>query len=232
MLVMLAALLLQSAPTPNSPPASIEGMVVDSQMQPVAGAEVRAFWDPPPMMYQPDQVPRGYSDSAGKFLISNLSPGGFQLWVSAPGYVSQTYGAKTSGSVLSSNGTVISLVSGQKASGITVRLTAASTISGHVVSNNGDPLSGMSISVVRAAYDSSGMRIFVLVSGGTETDDRGEYRIAGIPPGRYYLRAGASDAKIPNQFRQLMGRSPVSSGAYGAMYYPGVGDVSGEKYLR
>ena len=232
-LVVLAMLLLQSPPTTSpSAPASIEGIVLDSQMNPVAGAEVSAFWDPPPMIYQPNQVPRGYSDNAGKFVISNLSPGGYQLWITAAGYVPQTYGAKTAGGMLSSTGKVVSLVSGQKAGGITVRLIAASTISGRVVSISGDPLSGMSVNAVQSGYDSSGMRIFVPVSGGTETDDRGEYRISGIPPGRYYLRAASPDSKLPNELRRQIGRPPVSSGAYAAMYYPGVADVSGASFVE
>lgn len=230
-LVLAAALLLQLPPTANTQgPASIEGIVVDKQMQPVAGAEVSAFWEPPPMAYQPDQVPRGYTDSAGKFVIPNITPGGFRLWVSASGYVPQTYGAKAAGGL--STGTVISLAPGQSVRGITVLLTAASTISGRVTSSTGELLSGMNVNAVRIAYDSSGIKKFITTNGAAQTDDRGEYRITGIAPGRYYLRAESPGSSIPNELLQRIGRAPISSGAYGAMYYPGVADASGASLLE
>jgi len=230
-LALLAILLLQSPPTTNTQPsASIEGIVVDSQMQPVAGAEVSAFWDPPPMTYQPDQLPRTNTDSAGKFVMRNLAPGGYRLFVSANGYVSQTFGAKTAGNS-GATGTVISLVPGQTVREVMVRLTAASTISGRVTSSNGDPLSGMNVNAVRIAFDSSGMKTFVPV-GSTQSNDRGEYRISGIPPGRYYMRAESSRSGISNELLQRIGRAPVSSGAYAPMYYPGVGDVSGASLVE
>jgi len=44
--VLLAALILQLPPTTNTQaPASIEGIVVDSQMKPVVGAQVSAYWN-------------------------------------------------------------------------------------------------------------------------------------------------------------------------------------------
>ena len=231
-LLLFAALLLQSPPTMNSQaPASIEGIVVDQQMQPVAGAEVNAFWDPPPMVYQPDQLPRTNADTAGKFVIRNLVPGRYRVFVSAPGYVSQTYGAKTAGNS-GASGTVISLVPGQSVREVTVRLTAASTISGRVTSSTGEPLSGMNVNAVRIAYDSSGIKKFITANGAAQTDDRGEYRITGIAPGRYYLRAETPGSSIPNEVLQRIGRAPVSSGAYGAMYYPGVAEASGASLLE
>ena len=231
-LVLFSALLLQSLPTTNSPaPASIEGIVVDSQMQPVAGADVSAFWDPPPMAYQPDQLPRTNTDTAGKFVIRNIAPGGYRIFVSASGYVAQTYGAKTAGNS-GATGTVISLVPGQSVRDITVRLTAASTITGRVISSSGEPLSGMNVNAVRIAFDSSGLKTFVLSNGGARTDDRGEYRITGIVPGRYYVRAESPGPSVPNELLQRIGMPPVSRGAFAAMYYPGVDDVSGASLVE
>jgi hypothetical protein len=229
-LLMVAALLLQSPPTPTQTPASIEGMVVDKQMRPVAGAEVSAFWDPPPMTYQPDQLPRTNTDTAGKFVISNLAPGGYRIFVSATGYVPQTYGAKTAGNS-GATGTVISLIPGQTAREVTVPLTAASTISGRVVSGTGEPLSGMNVNAVRIAFDSSGLKTFVPV-GSTQSDDRGEYRIGWLPPGRYFVRAETSGTRISNELLQRAGRPPISRGAYAAMYYPGASDVSGASLVE
>jgi len=121
-------------------------------------------------------------------VIPNLAAGGYRIVVNAPGYVIQTYGAKTVGVGSSARGTVISLAPGQSVREITVRLTAASTISGRVTSSNGIPLSGMDVHALRVAYDSSGSKTLVSDSG-SQTDDRGEYRLTGMAPGRYYVRA-------------------------------------------
>ena len=232
-LLMLLAMLLQSTPSANSQAtASIEGIVVDRQMLPVAGAEVIAFWEPPPMAYQSSQLPRTNTDASGKFIIRNLAPGGYRVTVSATGYASQIYGKKTAGNTGPASGTVLTLGAGQSVGEITVILTTASTISGRVVSSNGEPLTGINVNAVRAAYDSSGIKSFVSASGGTQTDDRGEYRIAGVAPGSYYLRAATPGYSVPNELLQMVGRSPVSSGAFGAMYFPGVNDVSGASLLE
>ncbi|HLQ77864.1 MAG TPA: carboxypeptidase-like regulatory domain-containing protein [Terriglobia bacterium] len=225
--VPLAALILQLPPTTNTQaPASIEGMVVDNQMRPVAGAEVSSYWELPPLAYRANQVPRTNTDSAGKFVIPNLAPGGYRIGVNAPGYVFQTYGAKTVGVGSSARGMVISLAPGQSVREITVRLTAASTISGRVTASNGIPLSGMDVHALRVAYDSSGSKTLVSDSG-SQTDDRGEYRLTGMGPGRYYVRAETPYFSTnQNEVLQRMGRPPVSSGFYATTYYPGSGDFS------
>jgi hypothetical protein len=46
----------------------------------------------------PDRVPRAFSDSSGKFLISKLEPGGYHVYVVAAGFVAQYYDAKAGGS--------------------------------------------------------------------------------------------------------------------------------------
>jgi hypothetical protein len=101
-ILLLAVMLLQAQapanPGAESSTASIEGVVVDGDMKPVAGAEVSAYWDPMPMMYMPDRVPRAFSDSSGKFLISKLEPGGYHVYVVAAGFVAQYYDAKAGGS--------------------------------------------------------------------------------------------------------------------------------------
>jgi hypothetical protein len=56
-----------SALPAQSPKASIEGTVLSIGDQPIAGAEVKAFWSPPPMTVNLNDVPTATTDSNGSF---------------------------------------------------------------------------------------------------------------------------------------------------------------------
>jgi hypothetical protein len=180
LLLTLAALILQFAtvPIPPGPRASIEGIVVGTANQPVVGAEVRAFWSPPPAGYSSDQVPRTVTDNEGKFVLRELGAGGYRLEVRASGYAWQEYGAKP-GEASARTGTVVTLAPGQITPGITIPLTTDGILSGRITSTSGEPLLGMEVFALRRIFDAHGFSTLRVVGQRGETNDRGEYRIAG-----------------------------------------------------
>ena len=181
LLLPFVALLLQAPaiPVAPGPQAAIEGLVVNAGNQPVSGAEVRAFWSPPPAVFTPDQVPQTITDKDGRFAIRELGAGGYRVQVRAPGYVSQEYGM------------LISLSPGQTLQGITVRLVTDTVISGRITSTSGSPLLKMDVYALRKVYDAFGWATFVPQGVRGETNDRGEYRITGLGPGKYCIRASS-----------------------------------------
>src|SRR5438309_1968584 len=66
-------------------------------------------------------------------------------------------------------------------------------------------------------------------AGAAKTNDRGEYRLYWITPGRYYVVAGSLDA-LGSSFQSVesggLGGSPneYQSTGYGVTFYPGVSD--------
>jgi len=228
--LVILALLVQLPESPQTT-GSIEGLILGSGDQPLAGAEVKAWWEVPPASYRPDEVPRATTGSDGRFVIQNVNPGKYRIVATAAGYVIQGFGADRPGRVASNAGTVISVGSRQTTQGITVRLVADSIISGRITSASGEPLVRMEVRAARRVFDESGSSSWS-IDGTAQTNDRGEYRIAGIAPGRYFV-FGAS---IPEGIIELERRRAVSErsadpvlptpGLFPPTFYPGTADSS------
>jgi hypothetical protein len=94
---------------------------------------------------------------------------------------------------------------------VVLKLIPEAVIFGRIESD-GVPVEGLQVKLM-AAHIVEGRRRWDPLGGDT-TDDEGNFRIANLQSGTYYLVAG------PNWNPQMM------SGGYPAMYYPGVSDIS------
>jgi hypothetical protein len=164
---------------------------------------------PPP----PAAIPAVYTDRGGKFVIPDLEPGGYRLSVFAADYVRQEYGQR----VFPGQGTLLTLTSGQVMKDLVLRLNQTGTVTGRVRDNMGQPAVGVNVQLLKSAYNGIGQKI-LQSAGSTSTNDRGEYRLYWITPGRYYVAVGDS---IPGLSVQ---RATASEG-YMFTYYPGVADL-------
>jgi len=176
----------------------------------------------------PKTVPPAVTDDLGRFTFLDLDEGSFTLQILANGYVSLNYGQRfTNGP-----GTPITLTAGQDLKNLAITLTPASNISGRVTDRSDQPLVNVPVQLLRYSYDSQGQRSFQPV-GATKTNDRGEYRIYWITPGRYYLMAGTpglGTSPFMAMMTMIAGGDATSANevpvplAYA--YYPGVLDFS------
>jgi hypothetical protein len=213
-LILIAAFALApSQDLVRRPCCSIGGIILDNSGKPIVGAEIRAFWSHPPAIFTPDQVPKAFSDSNGRFSISDLSIGGYQVSARAQGFVTQSYGAKRS----TATGKEILLSAEESHSDLTLKLIPAGSISGRIISTTGVALVGIDVHALSRVYDSTGWKYYFPAAPSVQTNDKGEYRLSGLGPGRYYVRA---DALFPETDRPVSGRSPVSSGKFEGTYYP------------
>lgn len=128
------------------------------------------------------------TDEAGTFELKDLPPGRFHLSATRPGFVSAAYGAKRP----NRPGSTINLADGERTTGIALRLLPGAVITGTVRNPHGEPSPGVRVVVLRSAlrYD-TGERTLVSVAGGlgSTTDDRGMYRVYGLPPDDYFVVA-------------------------------------------
>lgn len=124
------------------------------------------------------------SDSAGHFKIEGIEPGRYNLMANRTGFVNQSYGAKAPNT---GPGTPLTLSSGQKLKDITFKLTPHGVIVGRVIDEDGDPLANVQLQCQRYMYNRGKKQL--LPFGGGNTNDLGEYRIFGLPPGKYYVSA-------------------------------------------
>jgi len=209
-----------AAPQQNNT-SSIEGLVLRAGTNdPIAGAQVVLARVPPsglasgPGLPSLDAAPPSVTtDAAGKFIFKDVAPATYRLSVTRDGFVLQEYGSRRIGQ--QGTGTVLNPTSGHPIKDVVVVLTATGSINGRVFGPMGEPLSGMEVQVLRAAYDSSGARNFRVI-GTAQTDDRGAYRLYWITPGRYYISAGPSThfANLPPAI------SASSSKTYITTFYP------------
>ena len=155
------------------------------------------------------------SDAEGKFHIDNVQPEKYLATATAEGFAN----------VQSTSGVKLFTVSGQQpVSGIEIRLAPLSVIAGKVTDDADQPLDGVSVMALRYFYQGDSKTLNV--GGSAQTDDRGQFRIFDIQPGRYYLVASAQYRGPSSYGDPERTHSTVPEQGYGALIYPGVADVS------
>jgi hypothetical protein len=151
--------------------------------EPIVGAEVtvtRSAGNGPRASIAP-----ATTDGSGRFTFKELEAGSYRLSVVSNGYSRQDFGQRIPGMA----GAPIVLADGQDLKGISIPMTPAGSLSGHLRNSRNRPLVGIPLQLMRSAFDSSGDRYFQPVSS-TRSNDLGEYRFYWMTPGRYFVMAG------------------------------------------
>jgi hypothetical protein len=127
------------------------------------------------------------TDADGRFAVGALPPGRYTIRVTKAGFVTWLFGREPGGSM--SRVEPIEMRDGQAVDRGDLRLPRGGVITGRVVDEFGDPVSDMDVRALRLSYVQPGHPR--LDAGRTgRTNDLGEYRIFGLPPGRYYIGLG------------------------------------------
>ena len=176
---------LPRTPVPGT--ASISGIVLtdDTDARPLR--RVRVFLNSPD-----DEVARTtISDDAGRFVFDGLRAGRYTVGGTKEGYVTVNYGARRSGRA----GAPITLADGQALADLILTLPRGAVITGVLLDPDGLPIPGVSMRALRYVYTATGERRLAAVSttmASHITDDRGAYRIYGLPAGEYAIAAPAT----------------------------------------
>lgn len=160
----------------------------------------------------------------GTFLIENVLPGRYLLMAERTGFLDVEKRRR--------DGRVLSLSAGQELADVHIRLQASAVIRGRVTDEDGDPMQGAQVTVMRQTF-AAGHRHWEQVVQ-DQTNDLGEYRLAGIAPGNVYIAVNP-----PPDFRTLFengghgadnrkqsGPEKPSPPTYQTTYYPGTPDRS------
>lgn len=184
-------------PSGNTPPEQkcvLEGRVTNAQTgEPVKKAMIRltrrgSGGDWAGAAYAPMRISgqQGYSatsDADGSFRIEAIEPGDYNLYGERTGYLNSAYGAKRPMGL----GTILTLRPAQQMSGVSLALIPQAVITGKVVDDDGDPVTGTVIQALGQMWQRGKLRY--LPRGGTNSNDLGEFRLANLSPGKYYLCA-------------------------------------------
>jgi hypothetical protein len=123
------------------------------------------------------------TDAEGKFRIDKVEPGQYRLMAERQGFVRTEYGARQN----SMMGTTIRVSAGQELKETNINLTPQAVITGRVFDEEGEPLARVQVQVLRRRYFQGRQQMMPM--GGGQTIDTGEFRIAELPPGRYWINA-------------------------------------------
>ena len=125
--------------------------------------------------------PPSLTDANGAFALPQLSPGAYLLSVHKKGFVRSRFGQRQ----WNAPGTPIVLEKDSLFSA-DLKLHRPSAVMGEVLDENHLGLAGVSVYAWKTGRT-------LKLAAGAETDDRGFFRIAGLPPGRYLVRTGSKE---------------------------------------
>jgi hypothetical protein len=226
-LVTLGAVLalLQSpfspARTQDARPA-VEGVVVRaSTNEPVANAQVTLIAAMPSASSTAADSTQTLTDRNGKFVFRNVAPGSYRIAAARNGYARQEYGQR----VFGGPGRVLTIAAGHGVESLTILLTPAGTVTGVVRDPSGEAVTGLEVQLLRQVYTATGQRTFV-TAGTDRTNDRGEYRVFWVTPGRYRLVVHPTGYARGVAIAGRAGPNEIVENRFPPTYYPGVIDFS------
>lgn len=224
LLALSAEAQLPSTPPKASPRAEIEGFVTKALGgEPVKKALIELIAE--------NQSEGGdytaLSGADGSFHIEGIVPGRYRLFVERTGLLEVTKHHAQS------DGRVLTLTAGQEIKDLQIRLQAAAVVRGRVTDEDGEPLPNAQVAVLHQTFASG--RSHWEQSGAERTNDLGEYRVANLPAGNYYV-----SVTPPPDFKSLIeGASAASSepnsasanekpasASYQTTYFPGTAERS------
>jgi protocatechuate 3,4-dioxygenase beta subunit len=158
------------------------------------------------------------TDDQGRFAFRNVTPGGYLINAQRQGFLDPSQGQ------ISRPTAVLMVGENQQVTGVVVRLTPHSVISGKVLDADGEPLAGVQVAALRWAYVKGKRQLARAATGSMiATNDLGEYRIAGLAAGNYFVMAGTHRADTAYYYPD---RQPQQTPelAYANTYYPAATD--------
>jgi hypothetical protein len=196
-------------PEPPRGTAALRGQVLSADSgAPIRRAQVRAF----SATARDSRI--ATTDAQGRFEIKELVGGRYTISASKGGFVSLQYGQRRP----SESGTPIELGDGQTIDKLAIALPRGSVLGGRITDEFGEPVANASVAAFRYGYAAGARRLMPAPGANSRdtTDDQGQYRLFGLPPGEYYvsasLRTGGPEVTDP------MGGEPSG---YAATYFPG-----------
>jgi Carboxypeptidase regulatory-like domain len=123
----------------------------------------------------------GLSDAQGYFRFEGISAGQYSLRGDRPGFLMTQYGAKGPGQ----SGTFITLQPGQEMTDLSFGLIPQAVITGRVLDEDGDPVSGVQVQGLKQSWFRGKLRLMPQSTG--SSNDLGEFRLGSLAPGKYFI---------------------------------------------
>jgi protocatechuate 3,4-dioxygenase beta subunit len=197
----------------SAPNTRVSGRVIEQGSEaPVSGARV--------VIAAGGRAPaQAFTDQEGRYTLEQVEPGSYQLAVDRVGYIRVDTRLPT-----------FRLVAGQAIELPPVALRRTGVITGRLVDPQGEPLQDVSVRAIRrdatgtvASSAASTANVAELLRQAGRTNDLGEFRLYGLPPGDYIVVAS------PQPFG--VATAAVSTAMLPETFYPGSSDAAGAQVL-
>jgi hypothetical protein len=136
-------------------------------------------------------VAKATTDQEGHFQMKGVPAGSYFLQAFAPALIA------ASDNVFGRQGKGINLIEGEAAEGADIALKPGGVITGRVTDADGQPLIQEGVRLFAVVEQGRKVPIYLPYGFMFSTDDRGVYRLFGVPPGRYIVCVGV-DTSGPN----------------------------------
>ena len=168
-------LLFFTAANAATPVASVHGIVTNG----VSGGGLRkAYISLTTAIGSTGSSYHAVTNDQGTFAIENVEPGTYNLEAECSGFLDGRYAAQ------------LRVSANENLTGIEIKITPQAVLSGRVVDQDGDPWPHADISILHAVWQKGRKHIEDAdASDDLQVNDQGEFRIAGLAPGHYYVLA-------------------------------------------
>src|SRR5581483_1962016 len=179
--------------------------------KPAANIPVAVMADPQRTMVN-RYIGNSTTDADGHFQITHVPAGRFYVMAVAPVFYNEADNNTYPG------GSAVTLADGETVEDLQIALRRGGVITGRITEETGRPLIQEHIILYRVNPQGGRHESYSRNYTSMQTDDRGVYRIYGLPPGRYLVSAGVP---VNRQGFTSMGRG---NSYYPQTFYPSVND--------
>lgn len=155
------------------------------------------------------------TDARGRFLVTGLPGGEYQVHASRTGYLNGAFGQRRA----AGDHSTITLAYGQWINNVDISLWRPAVITGFVNDDAGSPMQGVTVRAYR--HDRRAGHVELREVSRARTDDTGAYRLASLVPGEHMVGiSGENDRE-----RDIDVFAPVE--VFAPAYYPAAESVAG-----
>jgi protocatechuate 3,4-dioxygenase beta subunit len=197
--------------------SAIQGTVTDDTGRPLRRAQIRL--SAPELRSEARTVS---TDEAGHYEVTALPAANYNLLVTRSGYLPLRYGQRRP----REQGKPLQILDGEVLENVDFMLPRMALITGRIADETGEPIANVLVFAERSLYF-DGRRQMVPAGQAplVQTDDDGEYRLVGLVPGTYVVRAQTREKWTIDEGsrEEVMGYAPT--------YFPGTSNITNARTI-